>query len=342
MVADTECLMSSRQLDEMKEASHRLERFESVELAFPFPCEHEVACMTVTDRPELPPTTAEPTLQPERAPRMMLEICRGRTRFPQRPISGPRFFIGSGEGCDLRLGGTDFPAIHSLIQTRDNGVWFETLAASPPVHINGELTSGEWLRDGDRIEIGAFQFLAHLIPMLPPSAVGAPVPRGQSVVPDTTGSQPVAAPLSELSATELADRLNVEMQQVESFHNARRAGAHALLQALRRRSADQSADQRQPAKPHSPWAPAMAAASAQQEFQTDLDRLCKDLEELTSTLERRSETISQREVQFAQAAQAMLETQRQLVAQLESALEHAAQLSEAREVPMKPSIRVSA
>ena len=299
--------------------------------------------MTVTDRPELPPTTAEPTLQPERAPRMMLEICRGRTRFPQRPISGPRFFIGSGEGCDLRLGGTDFPAIHSLIQTRENGVWFETLAATPPARINGELTSGEWLRDGDRIETGAFQFLAHLMPMLPPSAVSdSPLPRVPNEANVMAEPQPAVAQLSELSATELADRLNVEMHQVESFHNARRAGAHALLQALRRRSAERPAELAQPAQPHAQWAPAMAATSAQNEFQGDLDRLCKDLEELTSTLERRSETISQREIQFAQAAQSLLETQRQLVAQLESALEHAAQLSEAREVPMKPSIRVSA
>ncbi len=290
--------------------------------------------MTVTDRPELPPTAAEPTLQAERAPRMMLEICRGRTRFPQRPISGPRYFIGSGAGCDLRLGGSDFPAIHSLIQTRENGVWFETLAAAPAARINGELTNGEWLRDGDRIEIGAFQFLAHVVPLLPPSAI---VDADTGALPDQMEVQ-----VSELSATELADRLDVEMHQVERFQIGRRAGAHALLQALRRRSLvpDQPAARAIPAMPSLPWP--TASAAAQHEFQADLDRLCKDLEELTSTLERRSETISQREFQFAQAAEALLETQRQLVTQLESALEHAAQLSESREVPMKPAIRVSA
>ncbi|MDB5337913.1 MAG: hypothetical protein JWN70_3532 [Planctomycetaceae bacterium] len=290
--------------------------------------------MTVTDRPELPPTAAEPTLQSERAPRMMLEICRGRTRFPQRPISGPRYFIGSGAGCDLRLGGSDFPAIHSLIQTRENGVWFETLAATPAARINGELTNGEWLRDGDRIEIGAFQFLAHSVPLLPPSAI---VDAGRGAFPDQAEEQ-----VSELTATELTDRLDVEMHQVERFQNGRRAGAHALLQALRRRSLEpaQPAARAIPAIPAAPWGATTAAA--QHEFQADLDRLCKDLEELTSTLERRSETISQREFQFAQAAEALLETQRQLVAQLESALEHAAQLSESRDVPMKPAIRVSA
>ena len=287
--------------------------------------------MTVTDRPELPPTAAEPTLQSERAPRMILEICRGRTRFPQRPISGPRFFIGSGAGCDLRLGGSEFPAIHSLIQTRENGVWFETLAAAPTARINGELTNGEWLRDGDRIEIGPFQFLAHSVPLLPPVAI---VDAAAGTLPEHALAQ-----VSELSAVELTDRLDVEMNQVERFQKGRQAGAHALLQALRRRQLEpaQSAMRSIPAVPR-----ATASAAAQHEFQADLDRLCKDLEELTSTLERRSETISQREYQFAQAAETLLETQRQLVAQLESALEHAAQLSESREANVKPAIRVSA
>lgn len=286
--------------------------------------------MTVTDRPELPPTAAEPTLQSERAPRMILEICRGRTRFPQRPISGPRFFIGSGAGCDLRLGGSEFPAIHSLIQTRENGVWFETLAAAPTARINGELTNGEWLRDGDRIEIGPFQFLAHSVPLLPPVAI---VDAAAGMLPE----QPLEQ-VSLLSAVELADRLDVEMNQVERFQKGRQAGAHALLQALRRRQLEPA----QAAARSMPAVPRASAAAGQHEFQADLDRLCKDLEELTSTLERRSETISQREYQFAQAAETLLETQRQLVAQLESALEHAAQLSESRETTLKPAIRVSA
>lgn len=288
--------------------------------------------MTVIDRPELPPT-AEPTLPMERAPRMILEICRGRTRFPQRPISGPRYFIGSGPSCDLRLGGPDFPALHSLIQTRENGVWFETLADSPTVRINGEATHGEWLRDGDRIEIGAFQFLAHLLPTLPPIAINtAGLPRQ------------TAAHVSEMSASELADRLEDEITEVEHFEAARQAGGHALLQALRRRDLMETRDT--PAIYAAPQARAQTVAAvsthAQHEFQSDLDRLCKDLADLTSTLERRSETISKREIQFAQAAESLLETQRRLVEQLESALEHAAELAAAREVPKKPSIRVSA
>lgn len=299
--------------------------------------------MAVTYRPEHAPIAAEPTLQLEGAPRMMLEICRGRTRFPQRPISGPRFFIGSGPSCDLQLGGEDFPAIHSLIQIRENGVWFETLAATPPVRINGEQTHGEWLRDGDRIEIGAFQFLAHLLPMLPPIAIGEASARSTDVAEGTFPRRAVED-LSELSASELADRLDADMHLVEHHERGRQAGGQALLQALRRRTLEtpQPAAARPQPAPWAASATSSASAAAQREFQAELDRLCKDLEELTTTLERRSETISQREYQFASAAESLLETQRQLVNQLEVALEHAAQLSESREIPMKPSIRVSA
>ena len=298
--------------------------------------------MTVTDRPELSPTAAEPTRPTERAPQMMLEICRGRTRFPQRPISGPRFLIGSGAGCDLRLGGSDFPAIHSLIQTRENGVWFETLATAPTARINDEMTTGEWLRDGDRIEIGAFHFLAHAVPLLPPMAiVDAPASQARDAAITGPLSEWALDKLSDLSATELADRLDVEMNEVERFQGGRRAGGHALLHALRRRS-QEPAQLVARAIPAMPSVPGTTPAPAQHELQIDLDRLCKDLEELTSTLERRSELISQREFQFADAAEALLETQRQLVSQLELALEHAAQLGESRDVPMKHAIRVSA
>lgn len=297
--------------------------------------------MTVTEFTELPATDDDGALYSEKTPRMILEICRGLTRFPQRPVSGPRFFIGSGPGCDLRLGGESFPAIHSLIQTRENGVWFETLAAEPPACLNGEQTRGEWLRDGDRIEIGVFEFVAHLLPELPPTAVGVNASKVR---------RPVEH-LGELSTLELAERLEVEMQLVERFDRARHAGANALLQALKRQlqpasssrptvSVATSNARRQPQAPQADVSHAVTEAEA--EFRVDLDRLCRDLEELTNVLERRSETISQREFQFAQAAESMVEAQRELVAQLESALETAARLRESHSEPMKPTIRVSA
>jgi len=304
--------------------------------------------MTVTESQQDLQTDVDVALVPERAPRMILEICRGLTRFPQRPICGPRFFIGSGPGCDLRPGGESIPAFQSRIQTRDNGVWFEILAEEPPARLNGEVTRGEWLRDGDRIEIGVFQFVAHVLPELPPTSLGVPA-RAVQQSPEYLG---------ELSADELADRLETEMGDVERFHRGRNAGAHALLQALKRDTtsgkvrrplsaawiqakqpvAQPAVAKREPSKTEV----AAVATEAEAEFRVDLDRLCRDLEELTQVLERRSETISHRELQFAKAAESRVEAQRELVAQLESALEAAARLRESHVEPKKPSIRVSA
>lgn len=299
--------------------------------------------MTVTESSPRPEIDSDQNMVSDRTPRMILEICRGLTRFPQRPVSGPRFFIGSGSGCDLRLGGDSFPAIHSLIQTRENGVWLEVLAENPPAHLNGEITRGEWLRDGDRIEIGAFQFIAHVLPELPPTSVG---------VTSRWATRPVEQ-LAELSAVEIAERLEGEMGQVDRFARGRDAGVQALLQALKRQSqstpaqrvaastAKQANVARQP-QPQPQTEVAAATSVAEADFRVDLDRLCRDLEELTHVLERRSETISDREVQFAKAAESMVEAQRELVAQLESALETAARLRESKSEPMKPTIRVSA
>src|SRR5690349_7584916 len=44
-----------------------------------------------------------------------IEIHRGRTEFPSRPIGLQQFLIGAGVECDLRLGGTQMPAVHSRL-----------------------------------------------------------------------------------------------------------------------------------------------------------------------------------------------------------------------------------
>lgn len=294
--------------------------------------------MTVTDFIQQPQTDTDTSSYSDRTPRMVLEICRGLTRFPQRPISGPRFFIGSGPGCDLRLGGAAFPAVHSLIQSRENGVWFEILAPEPLVRLNGELTKGEWLRDGDRIEIGAFQFLAHFLPKLPPTMVG---------VPDASTTRP-AEQLAELSAAELAERLELELGDVERYEQGRSAGVRALLQALKQQTRATESLQSTASIPlvnrnrmvHPESSSISAAPEA--DFRVELDRLCRDLEGLTNILESRSETMSHRELQFAQAAESIVDAQRELVSQLESALETAGKLRDSHSEPMKPTIRVSA
>lgn len=275
----------------------------------------------------------------ERTPRMVLEISRGRTRYPHRPISGPRFFIGSGAGCDLRLGGDTFPAIHSVIQTLPNGIWFEALATDPPAGINGEVTQGEWLRDGDRIALGSFEFVARILTRLPPATASI---SGELLATELSDEQ--------ITASEIADRLADEMQFVEQFEQSRAAGAHALLEAMKRRVPMPATSQIAPRVPllhreslsvPQSKQPASVSEIAQQQFQQDLDRLCQDLGRLTAMIDRRSDTVLKREQQFVEAAESLLAAQRDVANQLETAIEAAAKLKPS-EVPTKPSIRFSA
>ena len=68
---------------------------------------------------------------------LVLEICSGRTRFPLRPVRSTRFLIGAGEGCDLQLGGTDMPPLHSIIHVDRVETLLETVALTPPLKVNG-------------------------------------------------------------------------------------------------------------------------------------------------------------------------------------------------------------
>src|SRR5688500_1252666 len=44
-----------------------------------------------------------------------LEVRRGRTRAPRRAVRRQRFLIGAGSNCQLQLGGSDIPILHSIL-----------------------------------------------------------------------------------------------------------------------------------------------------------------------------------------------------------------------------------
>ena len=60
---------------------------------------------------------------------LVLEICRGRTDHPLRPVQSPRFLIGSSPRCDLRLGGAEIPPLHTLIFVDGADIWVEAMAS---------------------------------------------------------------------------------------------------------------------------------------------------------------------------------------------------------------------
>ena len=241
---------------------------------------------------------------------LVLEIVRGRTQHPVRPVAGPRFFIGSGPNCDLCLGG-DMPPLHSFIQIRGRHVWIEAIANDPPLRINGETATGEWLRNGDTLDIGPFQLRARL------QAIGT---ISNSPVSGAHDADPMDENLESLSALELVDLLESDLALVEEFEQDQAAGAAALLGAVRQKQLEQ------PAEVATPQTLPMSVPEDDALFAQELERLCTELGAFAQELERRSLRLARREASCEAVADALAQAQDRLVLQIEAVSEKIATL----------------
>ena len=183
-----------------------------------------------------------------------VEVVRGRTSFPHRPVRGDRFLIGAGSQCDLQLGGPEIPMLHSLIVVHPRGVTLEAFAPTPDLLVNGEKRRSVTLRHQDRIEIARVELRFHN-----PADI-APLPTQLDGVPDEVSlddpalSAPVAMTEEELTGlTEapnagdmtldaLVERLEEERRAAQELADRRASGAAALLDAIRRASEADDAD----------------------------------------------------------------------------------------------------
>ena len=140
-----------------------------------------------------------------------LEIQRGRTGQPFRPLLEGRLVLGSAPECDVRLGGAGMPAVHSQVHEDGGRAWIESLSADPPLLINGRECKTWVLTDGDVIVVGPFAFTW----------------RSDGGVAESVSSL-VEQPLSEL-----LDQLDRDMTLVaESAETTRRAASTVVEAAL--------------------------------------------------------------------------------------------------------------
>ncbi len=140
-----------------------------------------------------------------------LEIQRGRTGQPFRPLVEGRLVLGSAPECDVRLGGAVMPAVHSQVHEDGGRAWIESLSADPPLLINGRECDTWVLTDGDVIVVGPFAFTW----------------RSDGGVAESVSSL-VEQPLSDL-----LDQLDRDMTLVaESAETTRRAASTVVEAAL--------------------------------------------------------------------------------------------------------------
>lgn len=97
-----------------------------------------------------------------RLPQVELEIARGQARNLRRRVAGPVFLVGTAGDCDLVLGDGQFAEVHAYIFVTEEGVSLRHLGAEPAVSVCGRPVESAFLRDGDTIRMGPFEFLIRI------------------------------------------------------------------------------------------------------------------------------------------------------------------------------------
>ena len=247
---------------------------------------------------------------------LMFEISRGRTDSPLRPINRDRFLIGSGERCDLRLGGQDVPAVHSVVHIDGDQIWLEALAESPEVRVNGRLTRSAALEPGDALEIGSFCLTLHRTSSVQP--VPAPRIHGARVSEILTEEESAdLLDIEDLSARELVDLIEQEEALIEEFESRRQMGAQALLDVLNQRFGPDVSDDSQ----------TVDATPDTRQLLHELQMAIISLNEFAQDFEQRTDRLSQRDTH--RAANSLLDFQKQIVSRLDGVLGKIACIDEA-------------
>lgn len=237
---------------------------------------------------------------------LILEITRGKTRNPLRPVLSDRFLIGSAAACDLTLAGS-VPSLHSVIVAEDGGYRWESLCEQSLIH-NGRSTRSTLLTDGDTVVVGEIELTARIVDWSTSRQIES---QDDSPQPDTPieDSSPVPS-AADMSAAELVDRLEQEIQLVEQFESRRQLGLEALLQAAAKHvpAAEAKSEHAQP-------------VSDAQVVQQQLGKLVSRLNSCVSSLEERAGEIARERINLAETIALAIQRERELIDRLHALLD---------------------
>lgn len=242
-----------------------------------------------------------------------LQVTRGKTAHPVRPISRDRFLIGAGNWCDLCLGGAQMPVLHSVIHLDGEQAWIDAVGVGADLKVNGKSTSFAQLQAGDRIEIGAFAMSFQQSTEKAAQTKKPAVSSGlYDPIPEDLADED-EADLTSLSAAELVDLIESDLELVEEFERRKRRGTDALLDAVRRHRADEPEPQQLPTLP-----PQLAGVERLASLFNDLEVTIESIGTLAKDLERQAKHLSSSEVSAAAAT--LLQFQQQVVSRLDEVL----------------------
>lgn len=266
----------------------------------------------------------------ESSPRYSLEIKKGKTSFPVRPVSGGRLTIGAGSCCGLQLTGREMPILHSVIHVEEEVARIEAMVAQPRLLLNGIPLRTSELSDGDLITIGPIEFefcqsRPHTATNLSTAGLsGSPLQTSAPLTPDKKRdySMTKETTLKDLSASELVDLIEQDFHLIEKYESRREQGAAALMSQLHQLNEEQEEQDFQ-----------QESLSEQEQLLllADLENMMQELTRFSEELHQRANQLSSREKQYDVAAASLLETQEKLASQLDRTLDHVGSIKEDRD-----------
>jgi hypothetical protein len=156
-----------------------------------------------------------------------LIVHNGRHAGKSQPLEAPLILVGRSSSCDIRLKSTAVAPLHCALVFSSAGVTLRKLHSRGGVSINGEAPQPRFLRDGDLLAFGPFEFRIHLVPVVP-----APPPAEPPPAPDDALRIQAAAVVAQQAA--LTDE-EIRLQQRRIALERQEAQLASHLEEKRRR-----------------------------------------------------------------------------------------------------------
>ncbi|WP_339732292.1 hypothetical protein [uncultured Gimesia sp.] len=250
-----------------------------------------------------------------------LEITKGKTKFPIRPLQGARLTIGAGSCCGLQLAGGDMPILHTVVHLEPGEVKIEAIAPQPKLFMNGIPVQTSVISDGDVITIGAIECVFRLSSPQTATSIsnarlsGSPLETSAPFTPDKKRDHSMTneTTLKDLSASELIDLIEQDFQLIEQYESRREQGAAALLSQIRHQKEEQ---EEQLANQET------LSEQEQKGLLADLEAMMEELTKFSDELQQRADQLTSREQNYEVAAASILQTQEKLASQLDRTLDH--------------------
>jgi hypothetical protein len=165
------------------------------------------------------------------APRVSLEITRGRVRERFRQIRGKVFLIGAASDCDLVLGDLQFPEAYAYIFVAGTEVTIRRLGSGPTLVVCGEEVETAELFHGDLVELGPFEL--RVVIDQPPLRVRGRSDSAEPGLPPTGDEDERQDAIDEVRGllTDIREALAGDSASVRLYHETDEEPAPSLVHA---------------------------------------------------------------------------------------------------------------